>query len=78
MTANSHKRLVNFYGKAVLDASTVSRWGSRINGNLREKVKTDLIERFCSGRPAAVLNEEKAKQADNLIRAEKRNCFEKL
>lgn len=47
-TANVHRKLVTAYGKAVLNVSTVRRWISKLNGNLREKEGTDLRNTPCS------------------------------
>lgn len=47
----------NVYGRVALDLSTVRRWVSRINVNLSRKGETE--------RPAATLNENKAKQVYN-------------
>lgn len=34
---NIHRRLVNIYGNAALNVSTLQRWVNRFNGNLRER-----------------------------------------
>lgn len=76
--ANIYKMLVNVYEKDALDVSTIKRWVIRVNGNTREKGETELNDRPHSGRPAAALNENKAKQDYVLIAADGRIPIAKL
>lgn len=54
--ANIYRILVNVYGKAILDESTVMRLISRANGNPIEKGITDFSEMPCNGKPVADVN----------------------
>lgn len=61
------------YRKNVLGVSKLERGVSRVNVNLREKGEIDLSDRSYSSRPSATpVNEDKAKQADELVTADKR------
>lgn len=75
--ANIHIKVVNIYGKGMLDVNIVTRWVSGVNDSPREKGETDLIDRPCSGRVATAVNEDKVKQAIALIKADKRITIDK-
>lgn len=51
----------------VLDINVVRRRISRIYRNSREKAETESSDRLHSGWPAALLNQDKAKQTDVLL-----------
>lgn len=55
---------MNVKGKSALGMNTVRRLVNK------EKEETDLSDRSSRGRPAAVMNENKAKQAEALIIAD--------
>lgn len=63
------KWLMNVDGKAAFDV----RWVSWVNGNPREKNISDTLH---SGRSAAVVDENQAKQADILIKADRKIMIE--
>lgn len=61
-TANIHRRLLNVYGKAIHDISTVRRWLGTVNSNLKVNGEIDYRDTFYSSSPADVINADKAKQ----------------
>lgn len=67
------KWLMNVDGKAAFDVSTVTRWVSWVNGNPREKNISDTLH---SGRPAAAVDENQTKQADILIKADRKSLLQ--
>lgn len=64
-TANVHIRSKNRYVMAALDVNTLSLI-------VREKKKNEFSDRIRSGRPAAAMREDKAKQGIALITAGRR------
>lgn len=63
-------RFVNVYGKAALNATTVKRLFSWANGKPQKK-ELDTCDMPRSGRQAAVLIDDKTKEADDFITLER-------
>lgn len=61
-TANIHRKLLNVYGKATHDISTVRKWVGTVNSNLKENGKIDYRDTSHNSSPADVINADKAKQ----------------
>lgn len=62
-----HLWVVTICTDATRNVSTVSRFVSKVNCNLRGKVRTDLYDRYDSGSPVAAFNVVKAKKMYALI-----------